>query len=320
MPKRKPAPEGIHMNLTELKYIVAIARYGSVNAAAKEVYVAQPNLSKAIKNLEAEFGIRLFERSSTGMAPTEEGQSFIVQAKKILEEIEKLNQDFSGERKKSVELKISIPRASYASCAAVSYIKKIADVERIQIQIRECSALDAVNNILHHNHQLAVIRYEAEEERDFLSYYKLKGLAHELLMEFGYYLLTNGNGPLASREIQSFDDLDDCLEIVHGDERLPSGEYIDIRKEPELVHAKKVVQVCERGSQFDLLRELENAYMWVSPMPQEILKQYGLVQRKCPCQKKRLRDVIVYPAGTMLGKAERAFIEELKREAAKVSG
>ena len=53
------------MNITELRYLVAIMQWGSVSAAAKQLYAAQPNISKALKNLEEEYKIRIFERSST---------------------------------------------------------------------------------------------------------------------------------------------------------------------------------------------------------------------------------------------------------------
>ena len=62
------------MNITELRYLVAIKKWGSVSAAAKQLYAAQPNVSKALKNLEGEYGLRIFERSSTGMIPTEQGR------------------------------------------------------------------------------------------------------------------------------------------------------------------------------------------------------------------------------------------------------
>ena len=72
------------MNITELRYLVAIKKWGSVSAAAKQLYAAQPNVSKALKNLEGEYGLRIFERSSTGMIPTEQGRRFIEQAARVL--------------------------------------------------------------------------------------------------------------------------------------------------------------------------------------------------------------------------------------------
>ncbi len=92
------------MNITELRYLVAIRKWGSVSAAAKQLYAAQPNVSKALKNLEEEYGIRIFERSSTGMIPTEQGRHFIRQAERVLEEVDRL------------ELEPAAGRAAARSC------------------------------------------------------------------------------------------------------------------------------------------------------------------------------------------------------------
>ena len=64
------------MNLTDLHYVVEIDKSGSISKAAKELYVAQPNLSKAIKHLEREFGISIFERSSKGVKATRDDRNF----------------------------------------------------------------------------------------------------------------------------------------------------------------------------------------------------------------------------------------------------
>lgn len=307
------------MNLTELKYIAAIARYGSVNAAAREVYVAQPNLSKAIRNLEEEFGIRLFDRSSAGMEPTEEGRRFIRQAETILEEVERLNSDFSRDRKPSVELKISIPRSSYISYAAVAYLRRLTDAEQVRVEIRECPAMDSINNVLRHDHHLAVVRYDTAEEKAYASLFKLKNLESRLLLEADYRLVTRQDGQLAGKEIGDLSELDNYLEIIYGDERLPNGSPMDAMGEPEGLAHRRTIRVHDRGSQFDILRELPDSYMWVSPMPKAILTQYGLAEKRCACQKKRFQDVVVCPAGRILRKEERDFIAELRKEAERIA-
>ena len=107
------------MNITELRYLVAIRKWGSVSAAAKQLYAAQPNVSKALKNLEEEYNLRIFERSSTGMIPTEQGRRFIAQAERVLEEVTRLNQSVQEEQSRCAELRVMIPHATYASYAAV---------------------------------------------------------------------------------------------------------------------------------------------------------------------------------------------------------
>ena len=91
------------MNITELRYLVAIMQWGSVSAAAKQLYAAQPNISKALKNLEEEYHIRIFERSSTGMIPTEQGRRFIEQAERVLEDVDRLSRSVEEEQERCAE-------------------------------------------------------------------------------------------------------------------------------------------------------------------------------------------------------------------------
>ena len=102
------------MNITELRYLVAIMKWGSVSAAAKQMYAAQPNVSKALKNLEEEYGIRMFERSSTGMIPTEQGRHFIEQAQRVLQEVDRLDADARRRQGECAELRVALPHATYA--------------------------------------------------------------------------------------------------------------------------------------------------------------------------------------------------------------
>ena len=125
------------MNITELRYLVAIMECGSVSAAAKRLYAAQPNVSKALKNLEEEYHLRIFERSSTGMIPTEQGRHFIEQAERVLREVDRLDRSVQEEQERCAELRVMIPHATYASYAAVDYLERAASIERLHIHIRE---------------------------------------------------------------------------------------------------------------------------------------------------------------------------------------
>lgn len=112
------------MNITELRYLVAIRKWGSVSAAAKQLYAAQPNVSKALKNLEEEYGIRIFERSSTGMIPTEQGRHFIRQAERVLDEVDRLDLDARSRQSSCAELRVVLPHATYASYATVDFCSR----------------------------------------------------------------------------------------------------------------------------------------------------------------------------------------------------
>ena len=257
------------MNLTDLHYVVEIDKSGSISKAAKELYVAQPNLSKAIKHLEREFGISIFERSSKGVKATREGQKFLEYAKRIIYEIEEMKRDCSDLGKENLSFKITVPRASYISSAFV----------------------------LQNGYSMGIIRYLCENEPYFQSLLDLKGLDAELLAELPYVILTSADGDLAKRELKTREELEDGVEILHGDWKLPTGEYTELSENGESLHPHNKIYIFERGSQFDILREVKNSYMWVSPVPEKLRKNYNLVQKHAGFSRQMIRDVLIYKKG-----------------------
>ena len=302
------------MNITELRYLVAIRKWGSVSAAAKQLYAAQPNVSKALKNLEEEYNLRIFERSSTGMIPTEQGRRFIAQAERVLEEVTRLNQSVQEEQNRCAELRVMIPHATYASYAAVDYLEQAAGVEQLRIHIREGGSMEAMDFVLRRGYHLALLRYAIEDDEHYSYYCARRGLKMEPVMDFEYNLLTNRDGPLAKREVQELAELNQYMEIMHDDFQLPGEEGGDgVRWH---VNESRRIHVYERCSQFSILQRLPTAYMWASPMPKKALEQYHLVLKKCPAQRQRMRDVLVYPDKGDLRPEEKSFIELLHKQAA----
>ena len=302
------------MNITELRYLVAIRKWGSVSATAKQLYAAQPNVSKALKNLEEEYNLRIFERSSTGMIPTEQGRRFIAQAERVLEEVTRLNQGVQEEQDRCAELRVMIPHATYASYAAVDYLEQAAGVEQLRIHIREGGSMEAMDFVLRRGYHLALLRYAIEDDEHYSHYCARRGLKMEPVMDFEYDLLTNRDGPLAKREVRDLAELNQYMEIMHDDFQLPGEDGGDgVRWH---VNESRRIHVYERCSQFSILQRLPTAYMWASPMPKKALEQYHLVLKKCPAQRQRMRDVLVYPDKGGLRPEEKSFIELLHKQAA----
>ncbi len=302
------------MNITELRYLVAIMKWGSVSAAAKQLYAAQPNVSKALKNLEEEYNLRIFERSSTGMIPTEQGRHFIEQAERVLEEVDQLNQGAREEQGRCAELRVMIPHATYASYAAVDFLEQTADVEQLRIHIREGGSMEAMDFVLRRGYHLALLRYAIEDDEHYSHYCARRGLKMEPVMDFEYYLLTNRDGPLAKHEVKDLSELNRYTEVMHDDFQLPGEDGGDgVRWH---VNESRRVHVYERCSQFSILQRIPTAYMWASPMPQKALEQFHLVLKKCPAQKQKMRDVLVYPDKGGLRPEEREFIKLLHKQAA----
>lgn len=142
----------------------------------------------------------------------------------------------------------------------------------------------------------------------YYSIIHLRGLEYEKIMDFQYRLVVNENDPLATKKLNGYEDLESYIELIHGDSRLPNGEYLDIKETPENQNAHRRIHVYERGNQFMLLKDIPGTYMWVSPIPEELLRRNGLAQRKIEWQQRRMKDVMVYPGRKFLSEDEREFI------------
>ena len=285
---------------------------GSVSAAAKRLYAAQPNVRKALKNLEEEYHLRNLERSSTGMIPTEQGRHFIEQAERVLREVDRLDRSVQEEQERCAELRVMIPHATYASYAAVDFLQQAARSEQLRVHIRESGAIEALDFVLRQGYHIALLRYAAEDEAYYLRYCPRHGLRQEPIMEFSYLLLTSQDSPLARRQVRELDELNDYIEVLHGDTHLPGEESTVSRWE---VNPNRRIHVYERCSQFSILQNLPTAYMWSSPMPQRALEQYHLALHNCPAQKQQMRDVLVYSEREPLQPEEQLFVQLLHKHA-----
>ncbi len=303
------------MNFTDLKYVIAIDQYGSISLAAKKLYIAQSNLSRAVKELEKEFDITIFERTSKGVVTTREGQRFLSHAKEIEYQMEVLKNTYSSVTDHGVSLKISVPRASYISEVFAEYATTLINEENLRIYYHETNSMKTIQDVLDFHYDIGIIRYNSMHEGYYLSLLKLKNLQYRLILEFDYLLLTSKKSMIAEKHIRSDADLDGHIEVLLGDNRLPSGDYVDLSEnDREERFQKKVIYVYERGSQYELLAMVPNTYMWVSPVPEHILNKYGLVQKRCGAYAKYMKDVLVFKENHMHKKSEKEFLDLLREK------
>lgn len=298
------------MNILHMKYAVEVARVGSLNKAAETLLIAQPNISRSIKELEADLGITIFDRSSKGMFLTPEGETFIGYAKNILKQIEQVEDIYKNRSVKKQKFSISVPRACYISEAFAHFSKYLSD-ESTEIFYKETNSQRTINNILNHDYKLGIIRYAENYDKYFKSMLEEKNLSYEMVTEFSYSLIMSADSPLAKLDEITFEDLKGYIEIAHADPYVPSLPLSKVVKEELPDNIDRRIFIFERASQFDLLSENPDTFMWVSPAPQKVLDRYNLVQKKCIENKKIYKDVLIYKNGYKLTKLDKMFITEL---------
>lgn len=299
------------MNLLHMKYALEVAKAGSVNKAAEELLIAQPNLSRAIKELEQSLGIAIFDRSVRGMRLTPDGEVFVNYASSILKQVDEVEELFQNGAARKERFSISVPRASYISEAFARFSRCLADVPKIEVFYKETNALRALNNVLQEDYKLGIVRYAEEFDRYYKSMMDARDLNYELVTEFRYVLIMSRNNPLAQLNTITGDDLSEYIEIAHADPFVPSLPMSEVKRIelPDTVNRR--IFVFERASQFELLSSNERTFMWVSPVPDAQLKHYGLVQRVCGENERVYKDVMIYRKNYTLSRLDNLFITKL---------
>ena len=298
------------MNLLHMKHALEVAKAGSLSKASEVLLIAVPNISRTIKELEADLGILIFDRTQNGMKLTPEGEEFINFAKGILGQIDEVEKFYKAGAPKKQKFSISVPRACYISEAFAKFSKSLSK-DAAEVFYKETNSQRTIHNMLNHDYKLGIIRYAENYDRYFKTMLEEKGFQYELVTEFTYSLIMSADNPLAKKEEITFDDLADYIEIAHADPYVPSMPISKVVKEELPDNINRRIFIFERASQFDLLYLNPETFMWVSPAPKSLLERYNLVQRKCAENKKVYKDVLIYKTGYKLSTLDRQFITEL---------
>ena len=171
------------MNLLHLKYAVEIEKTGSITKAANNLFMGQPNLSKAIKELENEIGITIFRRTTKGVAPTEKGGEFLGYAKAVLDQFDEMVSLYRPKVDDGVRFSISVPRATYITKAFSNFVSLLDTDKEISINFKETNSMDAINNILNFDFKLGIIRYQNIHEKQYFAMLDGKNLKYRPLWE-----------------------------------------------------------------------------------------------------------------------------------------
>lgn len=298
------------MNLLHMKHAVEVARAGSLGKAADRLLIAAPNISRSIKELETDLGITIFERTQNGMKLTPEGEEFINFAKEILGQIDAVENFYKDGAPKKQKFSISVPRACYISEAFAKFSKSLSQ-EDAEIFYKETNSQRTIHNMLNHDYKLGIIRYAENYDRYFKSMLEEKGFQYELVTEFTYRLMMSADNPLAKKEKITFDDLAHFIEIAHADPYVPSMPLSKVVKEELPDNINRRIFIFERASQFDILSQNPETFMWVSPAPTSLLDRYNLVMKTCEDNRKIYKDILIYKNGYKLSQLDRQFITEL---------
>ncbi len=294
------------MNLQYIRYALEIARTGSISKAAENLSVAQPNLSRAVKELETGLGIAIFERTRTGMSVTPDGERLLSAGERILREVGELETMFEGDAIPRESLSLVFPHADYTVRALAALVRELPADGHFDITLREVGALDAVNLVAGGESRLGIIRIPAHNERYYTDRLAERELAFEPIATLPTVVVTGASFPADAVGHAELDALTAVVDPTA--EALPSDAPARIRltvDSPAAAHA--------------LLRADATAYACTLPLCPETLSESGLRQYAVAdpdlSPTPRWLELLIYPKFYRLTATDRRLLSRLQKAA-----
>ncbi len=238
------------MRLQQLKYVIQIAESGSLSAASKQLYVAQPSLSKSLSELEREMGITIFTRSRTGVELTEDGERFLSHARQVVEQADLLEGEFKDGNRVRRAFAVSSQHYAFVVSAFVSLVREYGET-RYEFSLRESTTAAIIEDVRLQRSEVGVL-YRTDFNRDVITNEaRDAGLKLEPLFSATPHVFLSRNNPLAGRTSVSPADLEPYPFLSY-DQGIRNSLYF--AEEPHIdIPVEKRVVVTDRATIFNLL-------------------------------------------------------------------
>ena len=228
------------MTLTQLHYVITIAETGSMNKAAELLYVAQPSLTNAIKELEKELGITLFFRNGKGVTLTNDGSEFLLYARQIYGEYETVLEKYGKNGNYKKKFGVSTQHYSFAVKAFVDMAKEF-DMSKYEFAIRETRTAEVIQDVSTMKSEIGVLYLSDYNRKAMEKLLNNAGLEFHHLIDCQAYVYLWKHHPLANEESISFEQLEGypCLSFEQGDNSsfYLAEEILSTNEYSQIIHA-----------------------------------------------------------------------------------
>ena len=242
------------MTLQQLKYVTTIANIGSISEAAKRLFVSQPSLTKAIKELEKEMGITIFDRTNKGITVSKEGERFLGYARQVLEQAALLEEQYKSQSGGKKQFSVSTQHYSFAVNAFVELLKG-AEIDQYDVSLRETQTYEIIDDVAHMKSEIGLLYYNDFNRPVLEKLIHTNELTFTELFTAHPHIFIGKTHPLAHKEVGSMDELEEYPYIS-----FEQGDHNSFYFSEEIfstVVRPKHIRVRDRASLFSLLLGLD---------------------------------------------------------------
>ncbi|RFU68938.1 LysR family transcriptional regulator [Peribacillus saganii] len=238
------------MTLQQLKYVIEIVLCGSINEAARRLYISQPSLSKAVKELEKELGFDIFLRTSKGITLSTDGAEFLGYARQVVEQTELMERRYFNAAPSRQMFSVSTQHYAFAVNAFVEMIKKHGAPE-YQFTLRETRTYEIIEDVKNLRSEIGILYISSFNEKVMMQMMKDEGLDFHPLFEAKPHIFVSAQNPLASKSSVTLEDIENYPRLS-----FEQGEFNSFYYSEEIfstIPRKKSIHVSDRATLFNLL-------------------------------------------------------------------
>lgn len=205
------------MTLAQLRYAITVASASSMNEAARTLFISQPSLSTAIKELEEEVGVELFRRTNRGISLTPEGVEFLGYARQVVEQYELMEAKYVDKRQTKKRFSVSMQHYTFAVNAFVEMVKQFG-MDEYEFAVYETRTSDIIEDVKNFKSEIGILYLNDFNRKVLTKLFHQSNLEFHELLRCGVYVYMWQGHPLAGREEISLEELDDypCLSFDQG--------------------------------------------------------------------------------------------------------
>ena len=238
------------MTLQQLRYVVTVAETGNITEAAKRLFISQPSLTNAIRELENEMQITLFNRTNKGVVITNEGDVFLTYARQVLDQVGLLEEKYLNSKEQRPRFSVSCQHYSFAVNAFVDVIKEF-DANQYDFTLRETQTHEIIEDVSNMKSEIGILYVSSKNEEVIKKLIKQNELEFQELFVAKPHVFISSKHPLANNESISLSDLEEYPYLS-----FEQGEYNSFYFSEEILSTldrKKNIKVRDRATLFNLV-------------------------------------------------------------------
>ncbi|MGN0512626.1 MAG: LysR family transcriptional regulator [Lachnospiraceae bacterium] len=238
------------MTINQLNYVITVADSRSMNEAAKTLFISQPSLSAAIRELETEIGIDIFRRNNRGVSVTPEGMEFLGYARQVVEQYELIQTRYVDHANVKKRFSVSMQHYSFAVDAFVKMVKQFG-MDEYEFAVHETKTFEVIEDVKNFKSELGILYINDFNRKVLTKLFNDYDLEFFELLKCGIYVYLWKGHPLAEKEIISLEELEEypCLSFEQGN----NNSFYFAEEVLSTYEYKRLIKANDRATMLNLM-------------------------------------------------------------------